>query len=75
MDQALVQLLADLHKAGERQGPGGEAETRLALRLAGLDGSRPLKIADIGWRGKLDDPAREGTRRPDHRRGFPAGIP
>lgn len=48
MDQALIRLLADLHKDGERQGPGGEAETRLALRLAGLDGSRPLKIADIG---------------------------
>lgn len=48
MDEELVRLLADLHKAGERQGPGGDAETRLALRLAGLDGSRPLKIADIG---------------------------
>lgn len=48
MDEERLRLLADLHKDGERQGPGGEAETRLALRLAGLDGSRPLKIADIG---------------------------
>jgi SAM-dependent methyltransferase len=42
------QLLADLHLSGERQGPGGEDETRLAMKLAGLDRSRPLKIADIG---------------------------
>lgn len=48
MDEALVRLLADLHKSAERQGPGGEAETRLALRLAGLDGSRPLEVADVG---------------------------
>lgn len=48
MDEMLIRMLADLHKAGERQGPGGEAETKFALKLAGLDGSRPLKIADVG---------------------------
>lgn len=42
------QLLIDLHRHAERQGPGGEAETKRALELAGLDRSRPLKIADIG---------------------------
>ncbi|MCA9322392.1 MAG: methyltransferase domain-containing protein [Planctomycetes bacterium] len=40
--------LVDLHRKGERQGPGGEAETKRALELAQLDRSRPLKIADIG---------------------------
>lgn len=43
-----TQLLIDLHLPGTRQGPGGNAETRRALELAGLDPSRPLKIADIG---------------------------
>lgn len=41
-------LLADLHKAGLRQGPGRPDVTRRAMVLAGLDGSRPLEIADIG---------------------------
>lgn len=43
-----LQLLIDLHRDTDRQGPGGEAETRLAIRLAGLDPSAPLEIADIG---------------------------
>lgn len=42
------QLLIDLHRPAERQGPGGDAETKLAIKLAGLDRSRPLKIVDIG---------------------------
>lgn len=42
------QLLIDLHKNAARQGPGGDAETELALSLAGIDRSAPLKIADIG---------------------------
>lgn len=42
------QLLIDLHRPAKRQGPGGDAETKLAMELAGLDRSRPLKIADIG---------------------------
>ena len=43
-----LSLLIDLHKDAQRQGPGGEAETGLAIELARLDRSRPLKIADIG---------------------------
>ncbi|MDY6830665.1 MAG: class I SAM-dependent methyltransferase [Thermodesulfobacteriota bacterium] len=42
------QLLIDLHKSADRQGPGGDAETEQALRLAMPDRSKPLKIADIG---------------------------
>jgi len=42
------QLLIDLHKHAVRQGPGGEVETKRALKLAGLNRSCPLKIADIG---------------------------
>lgn len=41
-------LLIDLHKEGHRQGPGGDAETELALNLAMIDRAAPLKIADIG---------------------------
>ncbi|MBN2792151.1 MAG: class I SAM-dependent methyltransferase [Desulfuromonadales bacterium] len=44
----VFQLLIDLHLPAERQGPGGQAETKRAMDLAGLDRSRPLKIADIG---------------------------
>jgi SAM-dependent methyltransferase len=42
------QLLIDLHKSANRQGPGGDAETERAISLAGLDRIAPLKIADIG---------------------------
>ena len=48
MDRSELQLLVDLHKRAERQGPGGAVETSQALALAGLNRSRPLKIADIG---------------------------
>lgn len=48
MDDVYLQLLVDLHRCNLRQGPGGEAETLKALALAGLDRSRPLKIADVG---------------------------
>lgn len=41
-------LLIDLHRQGQRQGPGGDAETELALQLARIDRNAPLKIADIG---------------------------
>ena len=41
-------LLIDPHRGGERQGPGGDAETRLAIALSGLGARRGLKIADIG---------------------------
>jgi len=42
------QLLIDLHRQGHRQGPGGDAETELALDLAKVDRAAPLKVADIG---------------------------
>jgi SAM-dependent methyltransferase len=38
----------DLHKRAARQGPGGDAETALAMGLAGLEGAGPTRIADIG---------------------------
>ncbi|MBN1446385.1 MAG: class I SAM-dependent methyltransferase [Bacteroidetes bacterium] len=41
-------LLIDLHKHAYRQGPGGDAETELAVNLAGIDRTAPLTIADIG---------------------------
>ncbi|MCO6411487.1 MAG: methyltransferase domain-containing protein [Thiogranum sp.] len=42
------QLLIDLHKGADRQGPGGDEETETALNLAMIDRDAPLKIADIG---------------------------
>jgi len=43
-----LSLLVDLHREGQRQGPGGDDETRLAIALSGLSGRTGLKIADIG---------------------------
>jgi SAM-dependent methyltransferase len=43
-----LNLLIDLHIAADRQGPGGEAETRRAIELSGLSKRRSLKVADIG---------------------------
>jgi len=43
-----LDLLVDLHLAANRQGPGGDAETRRAIELSGLRGRHDLKIADIG---------------------------
>ncbi len=42
-----LSLLIDLHRDGERQGPGGDDETRLAIALAGLSADRNLRIAEI----------------------------
>ncbi len=42
------QLLIDLHKDANRQGPGGDAETEKALSLTLIDRTALLKIADIG---------------------------
>jgi len=42
------QLLIDLHKSANRQGPGGDAESEKALGLAMIEQGTPLKIADIG---------------------------
>lgn len=41
-------LLIDLHKHGDRQGPGSDAETLKAMSLAMIDQHERLKIADIG---------------------------
>jgi SAM-dependent methyltransferase len=43
-----LELLIDLHVDAERQGPGGVAQTRRAIELAGLAGRRGLTIADVG---------------------------
>lgn len=43
-----LRLLIDLHIDADHLGPGGDAETRLALDLAGLASRRGLAIADIG---------------------------
>ncbi|MEM9494772.1 MAG: class I SAM-dependent methyltransferase [Pseudomonadota bacterium] len=43
-----LDLLIDLHRGTARQGPGGDAETDLAIALSGLSDRRDLKIADIG---------------------------
>jgi ubiquinone/menaquinone biosynthesis C-methylase UbiE len=43
-----LQLLIDLHKDANRQGPGGDEETEKVIDLAYIDRSVPLKIADIG---------------------------
>ncbi|MGM0639168.1 MAG: class I SAM-dependent methyltransferase, partial [Pseudomonadota bacterium] len=43
-----LELLADLHRDTERQGPGGQDETRLALELSGLRDRQDLSIADLG---------------------------
>lgn len=48
MDAMQIQLLVDLHRNQPRLGPGGDAEARLAMALAGLNRGRPLKIADVG---------------------------
>ena len=42
------QLLIDLHKNAFRQGPGGDAETEMAIDISMIDKSTPLKIIDIG---------------------------
>lgn len=43
-----LQLLVDLHRDGQRQGPGGVDETRLAVTLSGLRNAQDLRVADIG---------------------------
>lgn len=43
-----LELLIDLHKHGDRQGPGSNSATELAITLASLDDSRGLRIADLG---------------------------
>ena len=43
-----LDLIVDLHCDGPRQGPGGDAETRRAIAMTGLEGARGLRIADVG---------------------------
>ncbi|MDH3998470.1 MAG: class I SAM-dependent methyltransferase, partial [Desulfuromonadales bacterium] len=43
-----LELLIDLHKHANRQGPGDAKETKKAIELAMLDKTKQLKIADIG---------------------------
>lgn len=43
------ELLIDLHKNNDRQGPGSEEQTKMAIALSGLsDASETLQVADIG---------------------------
>lgn len=41
-------LIVDLHLRNPRQGPGGAAQTGMAIGLSGLAADEPLLIADIG---------------------------
>jgi SAM-dependent methyltransferase len=43
-----LDLIIDLHLRNDRQGPGGEAETRRALDLARVDARADPAIADLG---------------------------
>ncbi|EEX10037.1 methyltransferase type 11 [Ruegeria lacuscaerulensis ITI-1157] len=43
-----MRLLIDLHLPNDRQGPGSDAATQMALKLAGVQADPGLKIADIG---------------------------
>lgn len=42
------QLLIDLHRSGVRQGPGGDAQTELAVNIGVADRTAKLRVADIG---------------------------
>ncbi len=43
-----LQLIVDLHRDSERQGPGSQKETLRALELMNLSSKSELKVADIG---------------------------
>lgn len=43
-----LDLIIDLHRLTDRQGPGSDAETRRAIDLARLPTAKPLAIADLG---------------------------
>lgn len=43
-----IDLIVDLHKNSERQGPGSAEETLKALALTGLSKQQNIKVADIG---------------------------
>jgi len=48
MDELTLAMLTALHAPAQRQGPGGDDETRLSVQLSGLKGLRGLRIADVG---------------------------
>jgi SAM-dependent methyltransferase len=49
MDEStLISLMVDLHRDGERQGPGGEEQTSIALKLSGIDPESSIEVADVG---------------------------
>jgi hypothetical protein len=67
------QLLIDLHKRANRQGPGGDAESEKALNLAMIDRGEPLKVADIGCgTGGFDIIARSSIGSSDYGGGLPS---
>jgi len=43
-----LDLIIDLHRNGDRLGPGNETMTRRALDLTGLDATQALRVADLG---------------------------
>jgi ubiquinone/menaquinone biosynthesis C-methylase UbiE len=43
-----LELIIDLHKNSERQGPGSEQETLKALEFISLPNEKELRVADIG---------------------------
>ena len=47
-EETLFALMVDLHRDGERQGPGSLEETLKALSLSQIDQSSSLQVADIG---------------------------
>lgn len=47
-ESSMFSLMVDLHRDGERQGPGGEEQTSLALKLSGIDPESNIEVADIG---------------------------
>jgi len=68
-------LLIDLHKHMQRQGPGSTYVTEKAIELTGLKAKRNLEIIDIGCRTGAQTPL-PGQPSPweDHCRGSLPGI-
>jgi ubiquinone/menaquinone biosynthesis C-methylase UbiE len=48
MTMTELQLIVDLHKPTDRQGPGSKQDTLRALAFSNLENSGPLKVADLG---------------------------
>ncbi|MCD4710760.1 MAG: hypothetical protein K8R52_07945 [Bacteroidales bacterium] len=58
-------LLVDLHKYNQRQGPGSPRETKKAIELTGLTDQKNLEIADIGCGTGLSEITWTTDNRPD----------